>query len=66
MLNLFLFVVMCLFVVILGSEQYRVIDPSQLLRRSVMLERELMEQQARETQKDEVLDFSLDFQVFIL
>jgi hypothetical protein len=57
---------MCLFVVILGSEQYRVIDPSQLLRRSVMLERELMEQQARETQKDEVLDFSLDFQVFIL
>jgi len=63
---LFLFVVMCLFVVILGSEQYRVIDPSQLLRRSVMLERELMEQQARETQKDEVLDFSLDFQVFIL
>ena len=57
---------MCLFVVILGSEQYRVIDPSQLLRRSVMLERELMEQKARDTQKDEVLDFSLDFQVFIL
>ena len=57
---------MCLFVVILGSEQYRVIDSSQLLRRSLMLERELMEQQARETQKDEVLDFSLDFQVFIL
>jgi hypothetical protein len=57
---------MCLFVVILGSEQYRVIDPSQLLRRSLMLERELMEQKARDTQKDEVLDFSLDFQVFIL
>jgi hypothetical protein len=30
-----------------------------------MLEQELMEQEARENRKDEDLDFSLDFQVFI-
>jgi hypothetical protein len=49
---------MCLFVFNLGSEQ-RVVDSSQLLRRSLMLEQQLMEQEARENRKDEDLDFSI-------
>jgi hypothetical protein len=54
-----------LFVIFVGSEQYPLVDSSQLLWRSLMLEQELLDQKARETGKEEILDFSLDYQVFI-
>jgi hypothetical protein len=53
------------FVDFLGSDQFKLANSSQLIRRSLMLEQELMEQQARETGPAEILDFSLDFQVII-